>query len=82
MAMRVGGLRALRLGRLGQVAAARPAFAAAPARQVETVAGIDTEAPNLNLPFAQRGLPTTKTFYGQETTFNTFSSGSVEVRPK
>ena len=58
---------------------ARPA-AFAHKRWVETVSGIDTPAPNVVLPWEQRLLPTTKTFYGEETIHNTYTSGSPEVR--
>ena len=50
-------------------------------RWVETVSGIDTPAKNKVLPWEQRVMPTTKTFYGEETIHNTFTSGSVEVGP-
>ena len=53
--------------------------AVAPRRWVETVSGIDTPAKNKVLPWEQRVMPTTKTFYGEETIHNTFTSGSVEV---
>jgi hypothetical protein len=39
------------------------------------VSGIDTPAPNKVLPWEQRVLPTTKTFYGEETIHNTYTSG-------
>jgi hypothetical protein len=68
------GLRAPALS-----APARPAVACT-RRWVETVSGIDTPAPNKVLPWEQRVLPTTKTFYGEETIHNTYTSGTVEVR--
>ena len=49
-------------------------------RWVETVSGIASPPVNKVLPWEQRVLPTTKTFYGEETIHNTFTSGSVEVR--
>lgn len=72
-------LRTLRLGparRQGLLPALRSVFATNN-RWVETVVG--PGSPNLELPFAQRSLPTTKSNYAKETVFNTAASGTVEV---
>ena len=75
-------LRTLRLGhaaRSSGLLACRPAAVATDhVRWVETVVG--PGAPNLALPFEQRGLPTTKSNYATETVFNTVASGTIEVR--
>ncbi len=71
----------LRTSRFCSAVTARPVLYSS-VRWVETVSGIASPPKNKVLPWEQRVLPTTKTFYGEETIHNTFTSGSVEVCPR